>query len=133
MTLAGSNLRVLSVGNDPSLLYIREMVLKKGSHFVRTILSNELPACLEDKFDVAVLCHTIPLDRAESIARTLRARYPGIEIIRLSNQSYAHDASFDRECDPTYGPLPLLQLLEGVSASRVRTDPPGHTCDSALR
>ncbi len=54
--------RVLSVSYDPVLLKTREMILQKEGYTVCSVqtLADAVQASYKDRFDVAIIGHSIP-------------------------------------------------------------------------
>ena len=112
-----SNFRVLSVGSDDTLLWIRELVLKRMGYAVRSAFPSTVSAHTLD-CDVVILCRSVAIEAACGLAHIVRATYPVARILRLSPSPSIHDECFDMVCDPTCGPEKLLSLLAGLRTER---------------
>jgi hypothetical protein len=118
------NIRVLSVGNDNTLLWARELVLKRTGYAVCSAFASDILA-RDIEFDILVLCRSIAIERAEALARTVKAKHPSVRIVRLSALPLVHDDYFDAVCDPTQGPLKLLAELARLRKSLQTTQSTG--------
>ncbi len=104
---------ILSVGSDCALLNTREMVLQKAGYTVCSLSDRSIAAEMQAlPFDLVLLCHSVPLDRAEEISRFARSCNPAAVAVRL-NPMYSERAStFDLTCDVSSGPVRLLNELD---------------------
>ena len=103
---------VLSVGSDCTLLKIREMVLQKAGYTVCSLSDRSIAAEMQAfPFDLVLLCHSVPLDRAEEISRFARSRNPAAVTVRLTPMYSERVSIFDLTCDVSSGPVRLLNEL----------------------
>ena len=54
--------RILSISCDKSLLLTRQIILERSGHQVQSAqgLSQAIPFCRGDKFDLVIIGHTVP-------------------------------------------------------------------------
>lgn len=77
---AMQKLRILSVGNDPSLLNSRELVLQSAGYAVLSMSSSaSLSKDLLQQFDVVVLCHTVK--SCDQVVHSIRLLRPDLPIL----------------------------------------------------
>ena len=79
--------RILSIGDDPILLYSRRLVLERDGYFVACLRSD---AVIEDArlldFDLVMLCHSVPEAVASHIEEVLWRLAPQIPVLLVSRQ-----------------------------------------------
>lgn len=110
-------LRVLSIGNEGLLLWVRSLILKQSGYDVCS-LSLSHNSWSESHFDVVVFCSSVEIESAKAIVRTMKAMHPAVRTIRLSSSTY-DDGSFDAVVDAISGPGPLLAELNRISATLI--------------
>jgi len=90
--------RVLSVSYDESLLTTRQMLLEQHGVEVRSALgfAEAIHLCRTEKFDLAILGHSIPLEDKKLIVDQLRevCRTP-ILALRRPNEGHLLEADFN--------------------------------------
>jgi hypothetical protein len=76
---------LLSIGDDPNLLHSRHLVLESAGYGVFS--TGSLTMLLDpvaSRLDAALMCHSVPPKRMESIARILREAHSGLPLLVLS-------------------------------------------------
>lgn len=124
----GKVIRILSVCDDDGIRFSRELVLRFESYEVESVRSNEKlePARIRS-FHIAVLCHSIPADRAADIAIHFRRLNPEIGIVRVHAVRSAVDHVYDVDCEVLPGPG---QLLGGIRTLATRIQDGSPSCDA---
>lgn len=117
VTAQNPPLRILSIGNDSLLLWVRSLVLQHDGHHVCSVSVSNYSASKLD-CDVVVFCSSVEIELAKAIARTIRAMHPAVRTIRLSTSTY-DDGNFDAVVDPISGPGPLLAELTRISGTLI--------------
>lgn len=122
-------LTVFQTGEERLLLETRRRVLEKLCLAVVTAMSAEeaLAQVPELQFDLAILCHSLPVDRRRQIAAALRKLNPAAPILLVGRGpgglAIDEDAAIDAVVDPhperlTQTLSRLLQLKQRSSAVR---------------
>lgn len=110
-------IRVLSICDDDSIRFSRELVLLQEGYEVESVTSN---ACLEvskaRSFHVAILCHSISPERAAQIAEKLRRYNPAIRVARVHAIRPRSDHFYDADCEVFPGPDALLSAIGELCA-----------------
>jgi DNA-binding response OmpR family regulator len=83
-----SILKVLSVGNDPELLWLRDAVLRSAGFDVLTTveLKDGLSTIERGYCDVLLMCYSLPLLSRKRLAETFRVNCPQGRIVTITNQ-----------------------------------------------
>lgn len=105
-------LRILSIGNDGLLLWVRSLIFKRDGHDVCSISVSDISSS-EFDCDVVVFCSSVEIEFAKAIVRTTKATHPSVRTIRLSTSTY-EDGIFDAVLDSLSGPGPLLAELNRI-------------------
>lgn len=75
--------RILSVGDDPMLLGSRHMLLESAGYQVLSVSSSRvIRQEHQGAFDLAVVCHTTVISRAQLVA-SLQSSHPQVPILLL--------------------------------------------------
>lgn len=99
---------VLSVGSDRMLLKVRDDVLRAAGYIVREYLPSQFTS-VENDFDVAVLCHSIPADEQRRIIRYIRSHKPTAPILLVRSDGETSDV--DATVHGLDGPQALLDCV----------------------
>jgi len=104
---------ILSVGLDETLLYTRNEVLRQNGFHVAAARNRHeaVLACRGDVFDLALLCHSMPRQEAENLARDLEVLAPNIEVVNLGAWD---NVGLEEIRKPEF----LLQILQSLLAKR---------------
>jgi hypothetical protein len=103
-------IRVLSISDDEMVRSTRELVLRKDGYETQSISSNDLVAVPEIRaFDVAVICHSVPPQRAIMIVERLRRYNPEIRLLRVNPVVRRVDPLYDVDSEVLSGPSALLK------------------------
>ena len=80
--------KVLSVGNNPELLWLREAVLRSAGFDVMTSLNLEdgLERIEGEDCGVLLMCYSLPLLSRKRLADTFRANCPQGRIVTIMNE-----------------------------------------------
>lgn len=77
--------RILSIGDDPTLLYSRRLVLEKNGYFVASLKSEAIVDEAQLRgFDLVVLCHSVPGSAANRILEILWRLTPQTPVLLVS-------------------------------------------------
>ena len=100
---------VLSVGNDPQLLALREAVLRSAGF---TVLSASDPATALSHMNsiscaVLLLCYSLPLDIRRKLASTFHRCCPSGRVVAITNEPQSR---------PPVGADSFLYGIEGAEA-----------------
>lgn len=112
MTGPNSQLRILSIGNDGVLLWVRSLILKQSGYEVCSLSLSD-NSWSESDHDVVVFCSSVDIESARAIVRAMKATHPAVRTIRLSTSACV-DEDFDAVVDPISGPGPLLAELSRI-------------------
>jgi len=82
------SIKVLSLGVDPELLWLREAVLRSAGFEVMTSLDLKHGLSWIERGDcgVLLLCYSLPLSSRRQLAGTFRANCPRGRIVTIMNQ-----------------------------------------------
>lgn len=117
--LSAQPMRILSIGDYDSLRISREWLLRQAGFHAESLTScAPLDAFKVRSFSIALLCHTVPFERAVRIADILHRYHPRILVMRLNQSDPVGNAGFDRELDSLLSPAELLRVLR-EEASRL--------------
>ena len=105
-------LTVLLVEHHPALLQTREAIFKARGHKVVSCMERHsaVLACGNQRFDVAVLGPSIPVDEARRLEWDLRTILPELKVLSVGEWD-------NIGLDEIHKPEFLLQLLDGLAAS----------------
>ena len=80
--------KVLSLGTNPELLYLRDAVLRSAGFDVLTTLDpNEGLSMIEGgQYGILLLCYSLPLPARKRLAETFRAECPHGRIVSITNE-----------------------------------------------
>jgi len=114
-------IRVLSICDDDLVRRTRELVLRKDGYEIASISSNDLLGVPEiRRFDVAVICHSVPPARAMQLVERLRRYKPEIRLLTVNPRVRRVDPYYDVDSEVLAGPGALLkgvkQLLDRNAA-----------------
>ena len=110
-----SILKVLSVGNDPELMWLRDAVLRSAGFEVLTTLDEKEGVARIERGDCGVLlmCYSLPLLSRKRLAESFRANCPQGRIVTITNQKeepeFADVAVFGVE-----GPEALIEAIRNA-------------------
>lgn len=84
---------ILSVGRDDSLMAVRSMVLQQAGYIVTEVQSDReaLRRLRCAKFDLMLICHTVPEREQARLAAAVRLLQPGLQIVNI--RSAVHHSS----------------------------------------
>lgn len=122
-TAPNPQLRILSIGNDGVLLWVRSLIFRQSGHYVCSLSASDFSLSKFD-CDVVVFCSSVEIELAKAIARRMKVMRPAVRTISLSNSAFK-DENFDAVVDPISGPGPLLAEL-----NRIRGALMPHSADS---
>jgi hypothetical protein len=108
----GNSVRILSISDDEDLRLSRELVLKSAQYDVESLASDaDFNAVPVGSFEVAIICHSVDLERSARLAGTLRRWNPGIRILHLHPFPAKQMVLFDVESDAFTTPHLLLRTI----------------------
>lgn len=101
-------LHILSIGRDPMLLETRKLLLEVFGCTVTTVTSIDeaVSACDRQRFEAAILCHTLREDEIRGAYEALRACVPGLHVVRL-----------ERFEDAGYNPATFVHRVRRAASS----------------
>ena len=77
--------KILSIGDDPLLLYSRRLVLESEGYFVASLRSDAIIEAEKLRgFDLVVLCHSIPEEMANHILDALWRLAPNTPVLLVT-------------------------------------------------
>ena len=107
--------RLISISDDDSLRYSREMILRNDGYEIVSISSHALlEDLLQTPFDVAIICQSVESGRGDRMIETLRQRNPGIRVLRITRDRNGALYPFEVEFEVPAGPTALLQALAAL-------------------
>jgi CheY-like chemotaxis protein len=119
--------KILLAGQDPRLLSTRAAVLKKtGAEVVSCNASEALQLMELRRFDLVVLCHSLPAGEAEMIADSSRKHSDKTRVLLVTSgarpESLGDTAKFDAVAlpDPARLIAQAVELLQGLPDHRLR-------------
>jgi DNA-binding NtrC family response regulator len=123
-------IRVLSISDDQMVRSTREMVLRRDGYEIISLESNEFLSIPEIRsFDVALICYSVPAQRAIGIIDRLRRYKPDIRVLRVNPRVARVEPYYDVDLEVLAGPAALLnavrQLLEKSAVVRGGAQPEG--------
>ena len=131
--------KILLAGQDPRLLATRAAVLRKISDHVVSCNSSEALKILESETtNLVVLCHSLSVEEAETIADKAHERAQGTRVLMLIsevNPERQHrDAKFDAVTlpDPTRLVARTTELLLGLPTHQLEKVVKGRMSRSGL-
>jgi hypothetical protein len=102
-------IRVLSICDDDMVRSTRELVLRKDGYEIVSIPSNALLSVPEiRRFDVAVICHSVPPARAMGLVERLRRCKPEIRLLKINPRLPRVDSYYEVDSEVLAGPGVLL-------------------------
>jgi DNA-binding response OmpR family regulator len=121
-------IRILSISDDAMVRSTRELVLRRDGYEIVSIGSNELLSVpVIRSFDVAVLCHSVPPERAMGVIDRLRRYKPEIRVLRVNARAPRVEPCYDVDSEVLAGPAALLhavkELLDRNAGPGVRRGP----------
>ena len=107
--------RLISICDDDSLRYSREMILRHAGYEVVSVTSNAHAEELTDPvFDMAIVCQSVNPDRAIRLVETLRRRNPGLRVFSIRPFPSLSGASLDSEYEILRRPDALLRAIASM-------------------
>jgi DNA-binding NtrC family response regulator len=108
--------KVLSVGSDPELLWLRHAVLQTAAFQVFTTADpNEAEWKMRgSKWDVLLLCHSLDRPERQHLAETFRACWPGARVVAITNKKIEKPDFADTFVYGVEGPEALIEACESV-------------------
>lgn len=111
--------RVLSVGSDPELLWLRHAVLKHAGFDVETITDAKeaLEKIRAGSCDVLLVCYSFEVGTRKQLADTFRSRCPDGRIVSITNRQAAPPYFGDVLVYGIEGPEALIDAIEGAPSA----------------
>jgi DNA-binding response OmpR family regulator len=120
----GKRIRILSICDDDSIRFSRELVLKQEGYDVESVTSNApLDTAKVSAFQIAILCHSLTAFRASQMADTLRRYNPSIQVVRIHAVRSQQDNFYDADCEVLPGPGAMLDGIRTL-VTRLQTPAP---------
>ncbi len=117
--------RILSVGNDPTLMASRTLILRGAGYFVEEAyaVGKAINLVAADSIDAMLLCHTIARSDQQVLISVVREKRPLLPILCL--RSYAYE-SVPRTCTAVDNePEALLHALKSAITPPMQIDGQG--------
>lgn len=106
-------IRVLSICDDDMVRSTRELLLRKDGYEIVSIASDDLLSIPDIRaMDVAVICHSVPAERAMEIADRLRRYKPEIRLLKVNPRVRRIDTLYDVDLEVLAGPGALLEAVK---------------------
>lgn len=106
-------IRILSISDDPMVRSTRELVLRTDGYEIVSISSNDLLSVSEIRsFDVAVICHSVPTERAMGLIDRLRRYKPEIRVLRVNSRVRRVEPFYEVDSEVLSGPGALLRAVK---------------------
>ena len=108
-------LKVLSVGNHPELMWLRDAVLRSAGFEVLTTLDEKegLAYIERGQCGVLLMCYSLPLLSRKRLAETFRANCPQGRIVTITNQKSEPEFA-DVSVYGVEGPEVLLEAIRNA-------------------
>lgn len=108
----GEPVRILCISDYEGLRISRELLLRQAGFYPESCLSaTPLDVFAARRFPVALLCHSVPHERAVCIAGVLHRYHSRISVVRLNSCDPMGEPYFDRELECPASPEELLRVL----------------------
>lgn len=109
--------KILSIGDDQTLLFTRGLVLESAGFSVHSVSSREMRIRQEiQMFDLVLICHSVEKDQVHSLAESLKSAFPLLPIVLISS-GFPASVTAVEEIAP-FGPQDLLcevtAILQGT-------------------
>lgn len=110
---------ILSVGRDQLLMKIRTMVLQRAGYQVEEAYSSSDAARLlaSTRFNLVLICHTVPASEHSELAAHVRLLKPPIPIVCISRNGF-HSDQPDCEVVNNFAPMFISDLRRIVGQLR---------------
>jgi DNA-binding NarL/FixJ family response regulator len=105
--------RVISVGGNPELLWLRHAVLENAGFHVITALGEDeaLAAVRASTCDTLLVCYSLGKEARESLAQDFRQRCPRGRIVAITNRQLDAPDYADTFVYGVEGPEVLIETL----------------------
>jgi DNA-binding response OmpR family regulator len=112
--------RVISVGADPELLWLRHAVLENaGFHVITAVGEGEaLEAVRASTCDTLLMCYSLGKEARKSLAQGFRQRCPEGRIVAITNRQLDAPDYADSFVYGVEGPEILIETLLNGAADR---------------
>lgn len=111
--------KILTISDDDGLRASRDMVLRSEGYDVQSQSSQAfLEIARGRSCNLAILCQSVPADRATSIAEQLRHQNPAIRILRMNPFRACSEPRFNTDFEVFAGPYALLRAIEGLLCNK---------------
>ena len=115
VVMGASMFRILLAGSDSRLLATRAAVLSKtDASVVHRNAVETLNLLDRDRFDLVVLCHSLPEEDVKVIVDKVHKKIPGAKILMVTSELYGNGMHADSRIDATSLPEPghLVALVK---------------------
>jgi DNA-binding NtrC family response regulator len=109
----------LSLSSERALSTTRNLVLRSAGHFVHVVATAaEALASLEaERFDVALIGHSIGPEQQRALTREIKRRWPELPVIAIPSLDAGRIAEADRSLEALSDPRVLLGYIEELVLS----------------
>ena len=113
-------MRILIATHDVELGLLRAKVLESDGHHVEIGMSDQQLAGLvaSRKYDLLLVCHSLPEDLCQAVSETFRALNPGGHVVGVLRHEWADDScgtqQFDAQVAGISGPAALVRTIQQV-------------------
>ena len=104
---------ILCAGRDRPLLFTRARVLEEAGYIVTatSTSSDTIETFFSGDFDLVILCHSIPLEERERVAKLVHLHSPSTPVIALADMASRRydfgDLTVDSDADTLLRSVPL--------------------------
>jgi len=107
--------RILSVSYDESLLWTRQMLLRKAGYEVTSALSfpEALECCKKGDLDLVIIGHSIPREDKRALAQEAK-RHPKTKVLSVLRSTTPPLAEADYSVKSDEGPEALIIAVQKV-------------------
>jgi hypothetical protein len=114
---------VLSISDYERLRASLDLLLRRESFRTESVDSSAYFDVFQVRsFQLAIVCQSVPRQRADRIAELLRRYNPHIRIVRVTNSDPAYALSFDRVVESLRGSEYLLRVIREIADTFCATD-----------
>jgi CheY-like chemotaxis protein len=104
--------RILSVDDEPAILYMRELLLQTEGYEVLSAADGEHALTIFDAqpIDLVLLDYVMPGMDGGAVAGEIKRRRPNVPVIMVSASDLLHEVSMSADCIVPKGQSPAILL-----------------------
>lgn len=113
--MTSKSIKVISVGSNPELLWLRNSVLRSAGFDVLSTADHDdaLAIIQRGECGVLVFCHSLPSATRQQLAQSFREQCPGARIVAVTNSKMDKAEFADAFVYGVEGPEALIQAIRG--------------------